>query len=134
MNVEGLGLTAEKSETLRQEFEFKLRELASTVYISDKMLNVGVMKRQEVAGVLAVATLKALTQEVETVAYPADWWQALKARWYPGWMKRLAPVRYTRHTFVRYCPHLGDRDVLHTSWLSFGDASNEHAAGRGGQL
>lgn len=31
------------------------------------------------------------------VEYPADWWQALKARWFPTWALRRWPVRKTRH-------------------------------------
>lgn len=35
---------------------------------------------------------------VKTVRYPADWWQALKERWFPRkWQKRW-PVKYTEDT------------------------------------
>ena len=27
------------------------------------------------------------------VRYPADWWQAFKARWFPRWAQRRCPVR-----------------------------------------
>jgi len=29
-------------------------------------------------------------------SYPADWWQALKERWFPRWAKRHWPVQMTR--------------------------------------
>jgi hypothetical protein len=29
------------------------------------------------------------------VRYPADWWQALKERWFPPWAKRWWPVQET---------------------------------------
>ena len=29
------------------------------------------------------------------VRYPADWWQALRARWLPMWWLRRRPVRWT---------------------------------------
>jgi hypothetical protein len=35
---------------------------------------------------------------VDTVRWPADWWQAFKERWYPAWAKRRWPVRYNTHT------------------------------------
>jgi hypothetical protein len=33
----------------------------------------------------------------ETIRYPADWWQGVKERWFPGWVRRHWPVRYTEH-------------------------------------
>lgn len=32
-------------------------------------------------------------QESVSVSFPASWWQAVKARWLPGWAKRRWPVR-----------------------------------------
>lgn len=32
-----------------------------------------------------------------TIRYPADWWQAFKERWFPVWLLRLTPIRYTAH-------------------------------------
>jgi len=34
-------------------------------------------------------------KELERVSaeYPADWWQAFKARWFPAWAKQRWPVR-----------------------------------------
>ena len=46
----------------------------------------------------------------QTVSYPADWWQALKSRWFPGWATRWWPVRMEVRTiraidfFPRYYP------------------------------
>ena len=33
------------------------------------------------------------------VAWPEDWWQALKLRFFPEWALRLLPVRWTRKVF-----------------------------------
>lgn len=33
------------------------------------------------------------TLQKELVEYPADWWQAFKARWFPGWLRRRYPVK-----------------------------------------
>lgn len=33
------------------------------------------------------------------VSYPADWWQALKDRWFPWWLLRRYPVRRTSVRF-----------------------------------
>ena len=35
----------------------------------------------------------------ETIEYPYDWWQSLKDRWSPKWMRRRWPVRYVTHVF-----------------------------------
>lgn len=47
-----------------------------------------------------VYTLRAgvLGQNLEPIVieHPADWWQALKERWLPGWGLRRWPVRYKR--------------------------------------
>lgn len=52
----------------------------------------------------------------ETVSYPADWWQAFKARWFDyrtlRWLLRKYPVRMTevkvqtRYEVTRVCPHI----------------------------
>lgn len=31
--------------------------------------------------------------------YPADWWQAFKERWFPGWLLKRYPVVYTHREF-----------------------------------
>ena len=45
-----------------------------------------------------------------TVEVPADWWQALKERWFPRWALRRWPARRrsiaTRTSVIRVCPHL----------------------------
>lgn len=44
--------------------------------------------------------------------YPQDWWQMLKDRWFPSWMKKLFPVKMNRvvaHHLFPYChTKLGD--------------------------
>ncbi len=43
--------------------------------------------------VLQINTMVA-GERVQEIRYPADWWQALRERWFPGfWLKRF-PVRY----------------------------------------
>lgn len=32
------------------------------------------------------------------VKYPADWWEALKARWFPEWALKRWPARMARYT------------------------------------
>lgn len=61
------------------------------------------------------------------VKYPADWVQAFKQRWFPGWLLQRYPVRMTAvrvcvKTIQRMCPHLSvPKDNIgtrsHVSWL-----------------
>jgi len=37
------------------------------------------------------------TIQTKTIRYPADWWQAFKARWFPVWALLRWPVEYTTH-------------------------------------
>jgi len=37
--------------------------------------------------------------DTASVSYPADWWQAVKERWFPKWAISRWPVRYTTKTF-----------------------------------
>ena len=45
-------------------------------------------------------------QEKE-VKYPADWWQALKEKWFPKWLLEKYPVEYMHHRLVAKCLYPG---------------------------
>ncbi len=47
-------------------------------------------------------------ENLETIEYPADWWQAIKARWLPGWAKRRWPLRMRHYEINAYYPTLRD--------------------------
>lgn len=55
--------------------------------------------------------------------WPADWWQALKERWFPGWLLRWFPVEYesiyvNRPFFKAVCPHIHVKGQgAHLQWL-----------------
>ena len=56
-----------------------------------------------------------LTLGEQTVRYPADWREAVKARWAPAWFLKRHPVVYEeRKVFAAVCPH------------SFADAPGKH--------
>lgn len=43
--------------------------------------------------------------------YPADWWQAVKERWFPAWAIKRWPVNYKvisvhKEMVTRMCPHI----------------------------
>lgn len=45
------------------------------------------------------AYIAAINTPALTTQWPATWWQALKAAYFPGWMLRRWPIRYTTETF-----------------------------------
>lgn len=51
---------------------------------------------------LISATTMGTPKETEVVEYPADWWQAFKARWFRRWMLKRWPAKYERRTFERW--------------------------------
>lgn len=59
----------------------------------------------------------------ESVAFPADWWQAFRQRWFPKRWIRRHPIRYRYieqiRNYYRCCPHL-TKDSLdkHLSFLT----------------
>lgn len=62
----------------------------------------------------------------------ASWWQHFKQTYFPAWLLKRFPVRYTEKPFTyesetRICPH-GDfawGDQSHIDFLSYGDAHRE---------
>lgn len=45
-------------------------------------------------------------QQLETLEYPATWWDAFKARWFPCWILRHFPVEFTRWEAKALYPRL----------------------------
>ncbi|MBV8072094.1 MAG: hypothetical protein JO270_19460 [Acidobacteriaceae bacterium] len=59
-----------------------------------------------------------------TERVPADWWQALRQRWFPGWWLRRWPLRWRvieiRRIERRMCPHLNRKfpeEQRHLEWI-----------------
>jgi len=34
-----------------------------------------------------------------SISHPSDWWQAFKDRWFPRWLLKKYPVKFTKHCF-----------------------------------
>lgn len=56
--------------------------------------------------------------------YPATWWDAVKERWAPRWLRRMYPVRYKhisihQKIYKAVCPHVlvPHDDKTHIEWL-----------------
>jgi len=80
-----------------------------------------------------VAEMPAVLQQrlVIDQQWPADWWQAWRARWLPKWWLRRWPVRCERISIDRplyaaICPHLdASTDSPHLMWLLLAQQSLE---------
>ena len=57
-----------------------------------------VVLRAETRSMVASLRARVLGEKLATVEvkWPADWWQALKERWFPAWALRRWPVTYRR--------------------------------------
>lgn len=54
----------------------------------------------------------AAQQAQDTVRAPADWWQAVKERWFPEWALRRWPVRYQEWRAHRILPAVRLPDAM----------------------
>ena len=72
------------------------------------------------ASVLAMPTRRVLLK----VQYPADWWQAFRARWFPAWWLRRWPIEYEvvevdEQLYGAICPHVDVKvNAEHFKWLA----------------
>lgn len=69
-------------------------------------------------------------EKTEVITWPADWWQAFKARFYPLWLLRYFPVKRVYVTRARFCPHMGVIDPkVHQEWLRKGERDDDRGQG-----
>ena len=62
-----------------------------------------------------------LGKKIETRKYPATWWDALKNRWYPKFLKKWFPIEWDHFNLYNICPHINhafpDNQALHLNWV-----------------
>ena len=63
------------------------QDVKDSIQVHQKLMDYGHQMAISVA-------LNILTQNIETVIWPRDWVQAFKERWFPGWAKKIFPVKY----------------------------------------
>jgi hypothetical protein len=66
--------------------------------------------------------------EVEVRVYPSTMWEELKQDFWPRWLKRRFPPRYSKditlhtHTYFHVCPHLNTKsDRQHLDFMKLND-------------
>lgn len=83
------------------DYKLDVIELGAQAIVLDKVRK-SVTRETEIEPRMRTMTLNAFTRlagqrfEPIHVAYPRDWWQALKQRWYPAWALARWPVVETR--------------------------------------
>jgi len=100
-------------EMIRQQFQVDqrgLRDSTELCYWQDEIANRMVMSLK--------AKCASKKFEFQTTAYPSDWWQAFKKRFFPRWALKKWPVEVTEHTYEAsaYLPDVAIPD--HETYVS----------------
>lgn len=101
-----------------KEYSFKMQQIAQVVALQTKgvVLQADRFKFDDhitrAGQHLIRLVLNIATQEEDLCRYPADWWQALKERWSPEWLKRKTPVKWTEVIAMHKYPELSVPDSV----------------------
>jgi hypothetical protein len=113
-------------ETIKLEkVKFALLQYLSNELISDIRFTDDYLSDMIIAQVRGYVWAEEVGKEF--VRYPADWWQAVKERWFPAWAKRKWPVKYTswkleiKATYPDFRPALPDNQVVYRVVKQKGD-------------
>jgi len=116
-----------------EKIKFGIQEMVSSSVMGD-------MQYESIDDIVTRSIIKRLTiylwgnkvnsEEHDDIVhtYPATMWEELKRDFWPAWLKRKFPVRYskdiTHHTSIHYhvCPHLNHKvDHDHLSFMMRND-------------
>jgi len=95
------------TDTTYEKHVFPMMQLCSTQVLTDDYLRSALpnakwtfelIRSAMGHNVLQLRGWLASRQHTQSVRYPADWWEALKARFAPRWALTRWPVRYTSIT------------------------------------
>ena len=104
-----------------EKIQFNMQQMVSSTLLSG-------MKFESMEDIITQSFIQRLTfyllgnkvhdEDVETTVrtYPATMWEELKRDFWPKWLKRRFPIRYSRdvtqHNYKHYhvCPHLNYKD------------------------
>ena len=84
-------------------------KMASTIYLTDELLldtECHAVYSEMLKGLLVRLKGYIWGENQEPIYYPVDWWQAVKDRWFPAWLKEQYPVRYTEISIKVLYPEL----------------------------
>lgn len=101
-------------------------------YSQHAITNTEVQARYDIAfQAVIVSAMKRFLEEKSspplTIQYPADWWQALKKRWFPCWALQRWPVRMHVHTVTASIQYRNPRVDLSQKGRSCSFAFYDHS-------
>ena len=94
-----------ETQRIASTIEFAWKMFASTKVWDFRQLkyaNLSVVIPSDMETFVARFVAYIASRELERidVEYPSDWWQAVKARFFPAWALRRWPAKTTRHSLV----------------------------------
>ncbi len=113
--------TLQIDRIILEKIQFGIQQMISSALLSD-------MRYESVEDITAQSFIQRLTfylfankvheEDCESIVrvYPATMWEELKRDFWPKWLKRKFPVRYSRdvtfhnHKHYHVCPHLNYKD------------------------
>lgn len=103
-----------------ESYTFRLKKIGTTVAFDKGLLLDPHRFKTELIEVEGKAMMRALVdilvQDEELTQYPATWWEAVKERWFPAWLKKKCPVQYktvwAEHRFPELDSPLGAREFV----------------------
>ncbi len=94
----------------KEELVFKLQRIAANICVDAGLIITP--ERFVIEGTKVLIDI--LTKEEELYRHPSTWWQMFKSVYFPKWLLRLYPVKYTEVWTVHKFPELTfpTKDVL----------------------
>ena len=72
---------------------YQVIKMGALKNIPDDIKNVDVFVSDWMGKIVLKIRQRSLARTVEKHSYPETWWDAVKARWYPKWLKARFPVQ-----------------------------------------
>jgi len=112
-----------------KNLEYEIRRFVTQRIVQrHEWVNCGIQARKALAGKITIdleASVLAFKtrQDTDWIEFPADWWQALKERWFPQWALKRWPAKMrvvpTEVNHFNLCPHVRVPDnKTHMNWTA----------------
>ncbi len=111
--------TQEIERIVLEKLKFGLSEHIHPVLLSKLRLSIeeDIFTKDLIARIRGFVWSKEVKKEVEeTFSYPSNWWEAVKARFFPKFLKRRYPVKYKYKDVVIHHIHICPHVDFHTSF------------------
>lgn len=119
------------SAPLSDVHEYFRSELGVQMALSDQMVRYYWDRDPARRATVLSIMIEGLSKPTVSLDYPRDWWQALKDKWLPRWVKRVWLVEMEHWEVARFCPHKVVTNTMepHMEFLDLGDVTEVRADG-----